>query len=132
MKKKVSILCIILARGGSKGIPGKNIYPINNHPLISYTLAGFGSKYINEVIVSTDDNKISKEAKNYGAKVPFLRPKKLARDKTLSVDALRFTVLEYEKFKGKKFDYVIELPCVSPFRDSNDMNSALEKLIKSV
>ena len=131
MKKKISILYIILARGGSKGIPGKNIYPINNHPLISYTIAAaFGSKYINEVIVSTDDNKISKEAKNYGAKVPFLRPKKLARDKTLSVDALRFTVLEYEKFTGKKFDYVIELPCVSPFRDSNDINSALEKLIK--
>ena len=132
MKKKISILCIILARGGSKGIPGKNIYPINNHPLISYTLAAaFGSKYIDEVIVSTDDNKISKEAQNYGAKVPFLRPKKLARDKTLSVDALRFTVLEYEKFTGKKFDYVIELPCVSPFRDSNDIDSALDKLLKS-
>ena len=85
-----------------KGIPGKNIYPINNHPLISYTLAAaFGSKYISEVIVSTDDIKISREAQNYGAKVPFLRPKKLARDKTLSVDALRFTVLEYEKFTGK-------------------------------
>lgn len=132
MKKKVSILCVILARGGSKGIPGKNIYPINNHPLISYTLAAaFGSKYINEVIVSTDDIKISREAQNYGAKVPFLRPKKLARDKTLSVDALRFTVLEYEKFTGKKFDYVIELPCVSPFRDSNDINFALEKLVNS-
>jgi D-3-phosphoglycerate dehydrogenase / 2-oxoglutarate reductase len=132
MKKNISILCIILARGGSKGIPGKNIFPINNHPLISYTItAGLGSKYIKDVIVSTDDKKISKEAKSYGAKVPFLRPKKLAKDKTLSVDALRFTVLEYEKFTRKKFDYVIELPCVSPFRDSNDINIALEKLINS-
>ena len=109
MKKNISILCFILARGGSKVIPGKNIFPINNHPLISYTItAGLGSKYIKDVIVSTDDKKISKEAKSYGAKVPFLRPKKLAKDKTLSVDALRFTVLEYEKFTRKKFDYVIE------------------------
>ena len=132
MTKKISILCIILARGGSKGIPKKNIYPINNHPLISYTItAALGSKYIKDVIVSTDDKKISKEAKNYGAKVPFLRPKKLARDKTLSVDALRFTVLEYEKYTKKKFDFIIELPCVSPFRDLNDINFALEKLIKS-
>lgn len=132
MKKNISILCIILARGGSKGIPGKNIFPINHHPLISYTItAAFGSKYIKEVIVSTDDKKIAKEAENYGAKVPFLRPKKLARDNTLSVDALRFTVLEYEKFTKKNFDYVIELPCVSPFRDSNDIDFALEKLIRS-
>ncbi len=131
MKKK-SVLCIILARGGSKGIPGKNIYPINNHPLISYTItAALGSKYIKEVIISTDDKKIARVSKNYGALVPFLRPKRLAKDNTLSVDALRFSVLEYEKIIKKNFDYIIELPCVSPFRDSNDIDKALELLIKS-
>ncbi len=132
MKKKLSILCVILARGGSKGIPGKNIYPINGHPLISYTIsAALGSKYIQEVIVSTDDKKISKVSKNYGAMIPFLRPKKLSGDKVLSVDALRYTVLEYEKKKNIKFDYIIELPCVSPFRDSSDINLAIELLVKS-
>ena len=132
MKKNISILCIILARGGSKGIPGKNIFPINNHPLISYTItAALNSKYISEVIVSTDDKNISKVAQSYSAKVPFLRPKSLAKDNTLSVDALRFSVLEYEKISGRTFDFVIELPCVSPFRDASDIDSAIELLINT-
>ena len=122
MKKNFSLLCVILARGGSKGIPGKNIYPINNHPLISYTItAAKNSKYIDEVVVSTDDIKIKKQSLDYGAVVPFFRPKKLATDKTLSVDALKHAVLECEKFYNKIFDYVIELPCVAPFRDAEDI-----------
>ena len=132
MKKNFSLLCVILARGGSKGIPGKNIYPINNHPLISYTItAAKNSKYIDEVVVSTDDIKIKKQSLDYGAVVPFFRPKKLATDKTLSVDALKHAVLECEKFYNKIFDYVIELPCVAPFRDAEDIDSTIEILINN-
>ena len=132
MKNKKNFLCIILARGGSKSIPRKNIYPINNHPLISYTIsAALNSRFIKNVIVSTDDKKIAKISKEYGALVPFLRPKNLAKDKTLSVDALRHSVIECEKIFETKFDYVIELPCVSPFRDETDIDGALELLLKS-
>ena len=128
MKK---ILAVILARGGSKGIPKKNIYKICGHPLISYSLqAAKESKLISKIIVSTDDKKIAKIAKAYGADIPFLRDKKLALDKTTSVDALRDAVIKCEKIYNQKFDYIIELPCVSPLRDSKDVDKALKILIK--
>ena len=67
-----NILCIILARGGSKGIPKKNIFLINGHPLISYSIfAGLNSKYIDKVVVSTDSKKIKSISEKYGASVPF-------------------------------------------------------------
>lgn len=130
MKKK--ILCIILARGGSKGIPLKNIYPINNHPLISYSItAGLNSKYIKDVIVSTDNIEISKTSEKYGAIVPFVRSKKYSTDKALSVDALKYSVSSCEKIFKTKYDFIIELPAVSPFRDHKDIDKALELLFKS-
>ena len=66
----------------------------------------------------------------YGGEVPFIRDKKLALDKTTSVDALRDAVIKYEKICNYKFDYVIELPCVSPLRDSKDVDKALKILMK--
>ena len=129
---KKNILCIILARGGSKGIPLKNIYPINNHPLLSYSItAGINSKFVKDVIVSTDNLKIAQISNQYGALTPFLRPKKYSTDRALSVDALRYSVSECEKFFNIKYDYIIELPAVSPFRDHKDVDKALELLIKS-
>lgn len=129
MKK---ILAVILARGGSKGIPKKNIYKICGHPLISYSLqAAKESKLINKIIVSTDDNKIAKISKIYGAEVPFMRNKNLASDKTTSVDALRDAVIRCEQIYSQKFDYIIELPCVSPLRDARDIDKALKILIKN-
>ena len=129
MKKK--ILCVILARGGSKGIPHKNIADVCGHPLISYSIqAAKNCKLIDEIVVSTDSKKIAKVARNYGAKTPFLREKKLATDTTTSVDALYDAVLRSENFFKTKFDFVIELPCVSPLRDSKDVSNALKILIK--
>jgi D-3-phosphoglycerate dehydrogenase / 2-oxoglutarate reductase len=128
----MNIIAIIQARGGSKTIPKKNIYPINGHPLISYTIsAALNSKLINKLVVSTDDVEIKKVALNYGAEVPFMRPKKLARDNTYSVDSLRYTVKECEKYYNQKFDIVIELPCVSPFRTNKNIDEVLEILIKN-
>lgn len=130
--KNINILCVILARGGSKGIPYKNIYKINNHPLISYTIeAAKKSSYINQVYISTDDKKIAYQAKLYGGIVPFLRSKKYSTDKTTSVDALKDTVKKIENITKIKYDYIIELPCVSPLRDENDIDEALKILINS-
>lgn len=124
------ILAVILARGGSKGIPRKNIRPINGHPLISYTItAALHSKYIDRLIVSTDDDEIANIALEYGAEVPFKRPAHLAEDHVFSRDALQHAVIEAERIYNTVYDYVVELPCVAPLRDHEDINQALEKLI---
>jgi len=129
MKKK--IICIILARGGSKGIPRKNIYPINGHPLISYSIqAAKEAKFIDKIVVSTDDKRIAKISRDYGAETPFLRSKKLSGDKVPSMDALRDCALKCENFYNEKYDIIIELPCVSPLRDASYVNRAI-KIIKS-
>tara|TARA_B100001093_G_scaffold454059_1_gene463128 strand:+ start:717 stop:1757 length:1041 start_codon:yes stop_codon:yes gene_type:complete len=132
MIKKRNVLSVILARGGSKGIPKKNIVNINNHPLISYSIAAAkNSKFIDKIVVSTDSNEIKKCSFKYGADFVIKRPKYLATDKATSVDALYHAVIQSEKIFKKKFDFVIELPCVSPLRDHNDIDFALNKLFNS-
>ena len=128
---KKKILAVILARGGSKGIKKKNIKLINNHPLISYSIAAsLNSKLINNLIVSSDSKEIINVAKEYGADAPFVRPKNLSGDKVPSVTALKHAVLSAEKFYKTKFDFIIELPCVSPLRDHEDIDAVLNLIIK--
>jgi phosphoglycerate dehydrogenase-like enzyme/CMP-N-acetylneuraminic acid synthetase len=130
--KKNNILCVILARGGSKGIPLKNITKINKHPLISYSIeAAKKSLMINNIVVSSDSNKIKKIARDYGAETPFTRSKQLSSDKAYSVDALRDALIRCESIYKTKFSHVIELPCVAPFRDSHDIDRALKILTKN-
>lgn len=132
MHQDCKVLAVILARGGSKGIPKKNIYPISGHPLISYTIsAALGSKYIDKLIVSTDDAEIAAVAREYGAETPFIRPAEIASDTALSVDALHHAALAAEAHYGTRFDYIIELPCVAPLRDKSDIDAALEKLFET-
>ena len=132
MKKthsNIYTLAVILARGGSKGIPKKNIYPICGHPLISYTItAALNCDLITHLVVSTDSTDIADVALAYGAEVPFTRPAHLSGDEVWSRDALKHAVLETEKLKKIQYDFVVELPCVAPLRDHNDITSALEKL----
>ena len=129
MIKKKKVLSVILARGGSKGIPKKNIVNINYHPLISYSIAAAkNSKFIDKLVVSSDSEEIIRCSLKYGIDSSIRRPKYLASDKATSVDALYHAVIESEKIFKTKFDYVIELPCVSPLRDSEDINYALKKL----
>ncbi len=88
MNKRIA--AIILARKGSKGLKNKNIRRLRNKELIFWPInAAIKSKYIDDVFVSTDCPKILKISKNYGAQVPFLRPKKLAQDKSKSFDAIK-------------------------------------------
>ena len=82
------LLAIIPARGGSKRLPRKNILNLAGKPLISWTIeAALGSKYIDRIVVSTDDNEIAVIAKQFGAEVPFLRPNELATDDTARLDS---------------------------------------------
>ena len=89
MYRDKKILALIPARGGSKGLPGKNIRPLLGKPLIAWTIEqAKASKYIDRVIVSTDDKKIEEVAEEYGAEVPFLRPEGLAKDQSRGIDVI--------------------------------------------
>ena len=129
---KSKILAVITARGVSKGIPGKNIKLLGGKPLIAYSIdAAKKSKLVTHLIVSTDDKEIAEVAKKFGVDVPFLRPKKLAQDKTPHVPVMKHAIEFMEKKLGVTFDYAVILQPTSPFRTIDDIDQTLEKLIKS-
>ena len=97
MHKKIKIIAVIPARGGSKGLPGKNILPLCGKPLIAYSIeVAKKSRLIDRVIVTTDDKKIAAVAKKYGAEIPFMRPARLAQDNTPPFPVLKH-VLDFLK-----------------------------------
>ena len=128
---KNNILAVIQARGGSKGIPGKNIKKISGIPLLVYTvMEAFRSDIFDHVVVSSDDDEILRIAESSTA-YPLKRPKRLAEDETLSYESLRWATLECEELFKRKYDYVVELPCVSPLRKDYHIREAVFKLIKT-
>lgn len=129
MYKNKRILGLITARGGSKGLPNKNIKILNGKPLIAWSIeASNNSKFLDKLIVSTDSAKIAKVAKKYNADVPFIRPKYLATDTATSVDVVLRAIEFFEK-KGQFFDYVILIEPTSPLRTSEDINNTIRALI---
>ena len=132
MKNNLKILAVIPARKGSKGIPGKNMTKISGKPLIYFTIKNAKkSKYITNIIVSTDCKKIAKISKKIGAEVPFLRPNKLATDKTQTFPVVKHAISKIEKIKYFKFDYIILLQPTCPLRSFKDIDISLKKLITS-
>lgn len=125
-----SILAIIPARGGSKGLPGKNIKPLCGKPLIAWSIeAGKGSKYIDEVMVTTDSEEIAKVAREFGASVPFLRPAKLASDTATSMEVIKHVIDFYRDEFHRRFDYIVLLEPTSPLREKEDVDKAIELLL---
>ena len=123
----MKILGLIPARGGSKGIPGKNIKPLGVKPLLQYTFeAAKASKLLTKVILSTDDENIVKTAKKIGLKVPFLRPEELAVDNTPSLDVI-LHALDFFEEKGEKFDAVCLLQPTTPFRKAGLIDEAITR-----
>lgn len=124
MIKTMKIWAIIPARSGSKRLHKKNTYKFNNKPLISWTIkSALNSKYIDKVIVSTDDSYIAKIAKFYGAEVPFMRPKKLSNDKASSADVVLHAL---KKLKVNKNDLFILLQPTSPLRKTSHIDDAIK------
>ena len=131
MSKK-KIIAIIPARGGSKGIKKKNIASLKGKPLIFYSIKeAKKSKLISDLVVSTDSNEIAKIAKKYGAQVPFIRPKNLSTDFAGSAPVIKHALNFMEKFKKKKYDYVIMLQPTCPLRSTKDIDLSLRKLMNS-
>lgn len=127
----MKILTIIPARGGSKGVPGKNIKLLNGKPLLAYTSEiALQSKHLTEVIVSTENEQIIEVAKSLGIKVPFIRPMALAQDNTPTIDAIIHALHWYEN-KNIFFDAVCLLQITSPFRTLEFLDKAIEKFIES-
>ena len=122
------IIGIIPARGGSKGIRKKNIVDLAGKPLIAYTIEqAKGSKYIDKIIVTTDDEKIAEISRSLGAEVPFSRPKALATDEAKGIDVVLHAITWFDS-NEESFDIVMMLQPTSPLRLSEDIDKAIEVL----
>ena len=125
MYKDKSFLAIIPARGGSKRLPRKNVLDLNGKPLIVWTIeAGLNSKYIDKIIVSSDDDEILDISKNFGAET-IKRPDELASDTATTFDAIKHTIDNLEKY-----DYIVLLQPTSPLRDEKHIDEAIELLVE--
>ncbi|MFH0832261.1 MAG: acylneuraminate cytidylyltransferase family protein [Candidatus Aenigmatarchaeota archaeon] len=128
MKK---FLGVILARGGSKGLPGKNIRPLNGKPLIAYSIEGaLKCKELDRVIVTTDSREIAEVSKSYGAEVPFMRPSHLAKDTTHTPPVIIHAVKQLEK-NGYYPDYVVTLQPTSPLRKAEHISLGIKTILKT-
>jgi|SRR5436190_4056961 CMP-N,N'-diacetyllegionaminic acid synthase len=125
------VLGIIPARGGSKGIPRKNIRLLGAKPLLQYTAeAALGAQRLTHVILSTEDEEIAEIGRQCGLEIPFMRPAELARDNTPTLPVLQHTVRALEK-AGECYDAISLLQPTTPFRSSEDIDGCIELLINS-
>ena len=125
-------LALIPARGGSKGIPRKNIREFAGFPLIAWSIAaGLQSNGISRVIVSTDDEDIASVAREYGAEVPFMRPRELAQDRTTDLPVFEHALKWLEDIEGYKPEIVIQLRPTSPIRPRDMVDSAVKILVEN-
>jgi len=126
------ILAIIPARGGSKGIPRKNIKEFAGYPLIAWSIAaGLQAHTVNRVIVSTDDDEIASVARAYGAEIPFMRPHELAQDRTTDLPVFEQALKWLEDIEGYKPDIVIQLRPTSPIRPKDCVDGAVKVLMEN-
>jgi YrbI family 3-deoxy-D-manno-octulosonate 8-phosphate phosphatase len=124
------ILALIPARGGSKGIPRKNIKPFAGYPLIAWSIAaGLQAKSVSRVIVSTDDEEIAEVARAHGAEVPFLRPFELAQDDTTDLPVFEHALKWLENNEGYKPEIVVQLRPTSPIRPKGMVDEAIRILL---
>lgn len=123
----MKIIAIIPARGGSKGIPHKNITPLKGKPLIAWTIEqAQDCPLINDILVSTDDEQIASIAKKYGGSVPFMRPQNLAQDTTPDLPVYQHVLEEYADHP----DIIVWLRPTSPLRQKEDITNAINLLIE--
>ena len=128
----MNVLGLIPARGGSKGIPHKNIAKLNGIPLINYTIAAAkNSKFINKIFVSTDDKKIAKLAEEQNILVPYLRPKLISKDTSSPLEVIKHTLKLLDEKENYKPKIIIYLQPTSPLRTSNMIDSSIKMLINS-
>ena len=127
----MDLVAFIFARGGSKGLPGKNIRLLNGKPLISLAIEQAKAvKLIKRVIVSTDSEEIGEVSREYGAEVPFIRPPELAKDNSPEWMAWRHGLAYLQEMEGKLPDVMISVPATAPLRSSLDIENCINEYIK--
>jgi len=123
----MEITAFVFARGGSKGLPGKNVRPLNGIPLVAWSIiAARDVKRISRIIVSTDSEEIAYIAKEYGAEVPFMRPSELAKDDSPEWLAWRHALEYLHDVEGYFPDIIVSLPATSPLRSVEDINNCID------
>ena len=128
--KKANIIGIVPARGGSKGVPKKNIKEIGGFPLIVYSIiAGQLSEKIDRCIVSTDSQEIADIAKNYGADVPYLRPSEFATDSSTDIEYIKHAIDWFDENEGYVPEYWVLLRPTTPLREPEVINKAIKEII---
>lgn len=126
-------LCVIPARGGSKGVPGKNTRPLRGKPLIAYTIQqALASRNVDRVVVSTDSPAIADAALAAGAEVPFMRPAELATDTAGTIEVVLHAMEWVRKEEGRPYDVVVLLHATAPLRSVQDIDSVIGLLDRSV
>ena len=131
MIEGLKVLGLVTARGGSKGLPGKNMRPLCGKPLIVWTIdAARAARCLDAVVVSTDDPIIAEAARQAGAEVPFIRPVELAGDTASSIDTVLHAV-DFLATADRSFDIVVLLEPTSPLREPSDIDQGVTRLIES-
>ncbi|MEA3272489.1 MAG: acylneuraminate cytidylyltransferase family protein [Patescibacteria group bacterium] len=126
----MKILAVIMARGGSKGLPGKNIKPLLGKPLLAYTIEeAKKSKYINRIVLSTDYEDIAEVGRQYGAEVPFMRPAELAEDHVLDFPVLKHAVEWLEENENYKPDIILLLVPTAPLKKAEHIDHGIKIMI---
>jgi CMP-N,N'-diacetyllegionaminic acid synthase len=121
-----SVLAIVPARGGSKGLPGKNVRVLAGHPLIAWSIAaGQCAESVDRVICSTDDPDIAAVATQYGAQVPFMRPSEFATDVATDLDVMSHALKWLVESEGYCPEWVVQLRPTTPFRDAEWIDAAV-------
>jgi CMP-N,N'-diacetyllegionaminic acid synthase len=130
MYREHVVVCVIPARGGSKGVLRKNIKMFCGKPLIAHTIEqAKQSNYIDRVLVSTEDEEIAQISLEYGAEVPFIRPRELAQDSVATVDVLLHAISGLED-KQYRFDILVLLHTTTPLRDAEDIDKSIALLVE--
>lgn len=126
--KKINCVAFIFARGGSKGVPRKNIRILDGLPLLAYSIKiAQQCPSIDRVVVSTDDEEIASVAREYGAEVPFIRPAELAGDRSSEFDAWKHAIQMFQKIAQEKVDIFVSLPPTSPLRSVVDVERCIQE-----
>jgi len=132
MVQNKNVICVISARGGSKGIKNKNILNFNGKPLIAWSIQqALKSKCFEEVYVSTDSKKIANISKKFGAKIVFLRSKKLSGSKISKFLVWKDALKRIEKFLDRKINFFLDLDCTNPIRKTYDIKKILNMLVSN-
>ncbi len=129
---KQKIIAIIPARGGSKGVPGKNIKVLAGYPLIAYSIISCRlSKQIDRVIISTDSNEIAITSAKYGAEIPFLRPSEISQDHSTDLEFVLHAFNWLKNYESEEPDYFVHIRPTTPLREPTQIDRAIDTIIEN-